>query len=68
MENSLYNEKQKKQNESYKKIKTIGKGSFGEVFLVECKSDKQLAVIKQVDISEVSDEERKQIVKEGMIL
>jgi hypothetical protein len=38
------------------------------VFQVECKSDKSIAVIKQVDISEISDEERKMIVKEGMIL
>ena len=58
----------RKKNESYKKIKTIGKGSFGEVILVECQSDKSIAVTKQVDISETSDVERKMIAKEAMIL
>ena len=50
------------------KDKSIGKGSFGEVILVECQSDKSIAVTKQVDISETSDEERKMIAKEAMIL
>jgi hypothetical protein len=31
--------------ESYKKIRLLGKGSFGKAFLVECASDK---VIKTV--------------------
>jgi len=32
--------------ETYKKISTLGVGSFGTAYLVECQSDKQMAVIK----------------------
>ena len=38
------------------------------MILVESQSDKSIAVTKQVDISETSDEERKMIAKEAMIL
>jgi hypothetical protein len=34
------------QPESYKKLKTLGSGTFGTAYLVECKNAKQLAVIK----------------------
>ena len=35
-----------KSYETYKKVSTLGVGSFGTAYLVECQSDKQLAVIK----------------------
>jgi len=35
---------------------------------VQCQSDKELAVIKQVDISEMSEDERKETLKEAKIL
>jgi NIMA (never in mitosis gene a)-related kinase len=43
-------------------------GSFGTAYLVQCQSDKELAVIKQVDISEMSEDERKETLKEAKIL
>jgi len=38
------------QPETYKKLKTLGSGSFGTAYLVECKRAKELAVIKQIDM------------------
>lgn len=38
--------KQSKTYETYKKISTLGVGSFGTAYLVECQSNKDLAVIK----------------------
>ena len=32
--------------ETYNKIKLLGEGAFGKAFLVECNSDKSMAVIK----------------------
>jgi serine/threonine protein kinase len=42
--------KQKKNFETYKKIQTLGTGSFGTAYLVECQSNSDKAVIKQIDI------------------
>lgn len=39
-----------KQYETYKKLSTLGTGSFGTAYLVECQSNKEKAVIKQIDI------------------
>lgn len=61
-------EKANKQYETYKKVSTLGVGSFGTAYLVECASDKSLAVIKQIDISTMSEEERRETVREGRIL
>lgn len=57
-----------KQYETYKKVSTLGTGSFGTAYLVECQSDKSLAVIKQIDIATMSEEERRETVREGRIL
>ena len=35
-----------KSYETYKKVSTLGVGSFGVAYLVQCQSDKMLAVIK----------------------
>ena len=32
--------------ETYKKVSTLGVGSFGTAYLVECQSDRSYAVIK----------------------
>ena len=58
----------KKQYETYKKVSTLGTGSFGVAYLVQCQSDKQMAVIKQIDIGEMNEEERKETLKEAKIL
>jgi hypothetical protein len=39
-----------KQFETYKKVQTLGVGSFGTAYLVECQNEKAYAVIKQIDI------------------
>jgi serine/threonine protein kinase len=49
-----------KPHESYKKVSTLGTGSFGVAYLVECQSDKAYAVIKQIDIEDMTEEERKE--------
>jgi len=54
--------------ESYKKIKILGKGSYGKAFLVEAESDGSLAVIKKIDIAKLSEQEKKDTIKEAKIL
>lgn len=54
--------------ETYKKVSTLGTGSFGTAYLVECQSNKDFAVIKQIDIQSMSDEERKETLREAKIL
>ena len=61
-------DKQGKTYETYKKVSTLGTGSFGVAYLVQCQSDKQMAVIKQIDIGEMNEEERKETLKEAKIL
>ncbi len=58
----------KKSYESYKKVSTLGVGSFGTAYLVQCQSDQAYAVIKQIDISEMSEEERRETLQEAKIL
>jgi len=54
--------------EVYKKVKTLGEGSFGKAYLVECQSDKSKAVIKQIDITQMSEEEKKETLDEAKIM
>lgn len=58
----------KKSYEVYKKVKTLGEGSFGKAYLVECKSDKSYAVIKQIDITNMPEEEKKETLDEAKIM
>lgn len=58
----------KKSYETYKKVQTLGVGSFGTAYLVECQSDKQYAVIKQIDIQSMSEDERRETLREAKIL
>ena len=60
--------KAKKQFETYKKLQTLGTGSFGTAYLVECQSNTEKAVIKQIDIQQMSEEERKETLREAKIL
>ncbi|XP_018651526.1 serine/threonine kinase [Schistosoma mansoni] len=43
----------------YQFIKTIGKGSYGEVWLCRHKTDTKKYVIKKIDVTKSSDKERK---------
>jgi len=58
----------KKKLETYKNIKLLGTGTFGQAFLVECQSNKQLMVIKQMEISKMTTKEREEVLKEAKIL
>lgn len=46
----------------------MGVGSFGTAYLVECQSDKQYAVIKQIDIQNMDENERRETLREAKIL
>ena len=59
---------QSQHQEKYRKIKLLGQGSFGKAFLVECLQDKSLCVIKEMDMKNMSEQERKDTVKEAQIL
>ena len=54
--------------ELYKRIKLLGEGSFGKAYLVECLSDGSLCVIKQVNISKMDEQEKKNTLFEAKIL
>ncbi len=54
--------------ELYRRLKLLGEGSFGKAYLVECLSDGSLYVIKQVDLSKMSGQEKKDTLKEAKIL
>jgi NIMA (never in mitosis gene a)-related kinase 1/4/5 len=54
--------------EVYKRIKVLGEGSFGKAYLVECLSDNTLCVIKQVDLSKMNDQEKRDTLNEAKIL
>jgi NIMA (never in mitosis gene a)-related kinase len=54
--------------EYYKRIKILGEGAFGKAYLVECVSDNTLCVIKQVDLSKMNDQEKKDTLNEAKIL
>jgi len=49
-------------------VSTLGTGSFGVAYLVECQSDKALAVIKQIDIEHMDEKERNETLQEAKIL
>ena len=59
---------EKKQYETYKKVSTLGTGSFGTAYQVECQSNTSNAVIKSAGIQQMSDEERKETLREAKIL
>ena len=52
----------------YQKIKQLGKGSFGNVFLVQTTSSKSNLVLKEVGIRTLNEKERDQALMEIEIL
>ena len=57
-----------KQFEQYKKVSTLGVGSFGTAYKVQAQSDNSFCVIKQIDIAQMSEEERRETLNEAKIL
>jgi len=47
-----------KEKDVYRKIKLLGQGAYGKAYLVECTQDHSKWVIKQIDMSGMSSEER----------
>lgn len=54
--------------EYYRRIKLLGEGAFGKAYLVECVSDGSKCVIKQMDLKNMSEEEKRETYKEARIL
>lgn len=54
--------------EQYKRIKLLGEGSFGKAYLVECFSDGKLFVVKQMDMNQMDETEKRETIKEAKIL
>lgn len=61
-------QKTKALNKFYDHVSTLGQGAFGTAHLVKHKEQGFLAVIKQMDISAMDDEDRKLCFKEAKIL
>ena len=59
---------QKPQTDRYSKVKMLGEGSFGKAYLVKSERTGELLVIKEINISGMSEEETKQTMKEAKIL
>jgi serine/threonine protein kinase len=65
-------------NNKYEQVRLLGEGTFGKAFLVECVEDKvihifinifkSLAVIKSIDLGNMSEEEKQEAFLEGQIL
>ena len=41
------------------KVNQLGEGSFGKVYLVRCKVDGELYVLKRIDMSKISEKQKK---------
>mmetsp|Transcript_80599 Transcript_80599/g.248615 ORF Transcript_80599/g.248615 Transcript_80599/m.248615 type:complete len:508 (+) Transcript_80599:2-1525(+) len=52
----------------YRRIKIIGKGSFGKAFLVRNTEDDTMCVVKQMDTGIMDGKERQEAVKEALVL
>lgn len=56
------------ENQTYRRIKLLGQGAFGKVFLVECLASKVLYVLKQIDLNDLTEEQKKSSFQESTIL
>ncbi|CAG9325960.1 unnamed protein product [Blepharisma stoltei] len=54
--------------EGFKIIKLLGEGAFGKCYLCENNSDKSTCVIKQIDISRMSSQEKKEAYHEAKVM
>uniref|UniRef100_A0A0G4HLT8 non-specific serine/threonine protein kinase n=1 Tax=Chromera velia CCMP2878 TaxID=1169474 RepID=A0A0G4HLT8_9ALVE len=54
--------------DKYKKLKVLGKGSFGKAYLVEKTECSQLCVIKQMETTQMSKQEKDDAIRESQVL
>jgi NIMA (never in mitosis gene a)-related kinase len=54
--------------ETYEQIRLLGEGAFGKAYLVKAGSDGSFCVIKQMDISSMTEQEKKDALREAKIL
>jgi NIMA (never in mitosis gene a)-related kinase len=53
---------------TYKIIKQIGKGSYGIVYLCQNQKNKELCVVKSIDLSSLNEKEKEETINESKIL
>lgn len=54
--------------ETYSKVRLLGTGTFGKAYLVESDRTGDLFVAKEINVSQMSEEEKKEIFQEAKIL
>ncbi|CAD8211239.1 unnamed protein product [Paramecium octaurelia] len=59
---------QVQESEVYKRIKLLGSGAYGKAYLAESIRDRQLCVIKQIDVSFMKQDEIAQAYREAKIM
>jgi len=59
--------KNEENGDEYTKVKLLGEGSFGKAFLVKSKTTGEQAVIKEIDISHMPEEAKRDALREAKI-
>lgn len=60
--------RQRRRHETYKKIKTLGSGTYGTAFLVKGQESGALRVIKEIDLNEMDESDRKAALTEAKVM
>lgn len=61
-------DKQKKIHEQYKKLNTLGTGAYGTAYLVEGQTTKRQMVVKEIDMTDMDEKDRKEALREAKIM
>ena len=54
--------------EGYRQVQLLGEGAFGKCYLYERPEDGQKCVVKQIDVSAMSSQERREAFHEATIM
>lgn len=54
--------------DQYRKIKVVGKGTFGQAILVQDKKDNKQYIMKQINIASMSEREKQESLNEVKVL
>ena len=63
-----FSEEMLRSSADYERIRTVGKGSFGSAILYSRKADKQLVILKEINLFELSSSDRKLALNEVALL